>query len=548
MNKAICGSKESAAPHDELETWKETVLLPTLARYSPNDIYNGDETALFYKSLPHRTYCFDSDKPAGSAKRKDRLTLLIITNMDGSDHRKLSVIGKSKTPRCLQKKYKMQVKDMSVDWYASKNAWMTGEIHHQIMTKLNNEMRLSNRHILYVCDNASSHQVREYSHIKFLMLPPNATSIMQPLDQGIILSAKRRYKKKLAERYLACVENNKDANSLLKGLDIVQATNMIAASWRETSSTIIQNCFRKAGFKHHAVDPAPETEDPLPAPAPDVWNRVQRWLGDVQFDEFAANEPEAGTAQPMSDQDIVNIVLTENDAQEESDDESEEEIPSASAIKTSVEFLAMIDQQKAFLKRNEMPTEIVEQLEAQVVAMQFSLCSKQKQMQDYFQSSPRAPTPSKEPRARTPAKEARARTPAKEARAPTPIKDVSFKTVADVTKDVSLVDSLDMDDMELESIDTTIASVATSALMKETPTRFSTPKRSRPHASETPPSTSMTTASQPPPKKLKLGLSRPVPKTFKLHHVVDKVMNMSSGSSSVCTSFDSDTESLSSHE
>ena len=49
---------------------------------------------------------------------------------------------------------------------------------------------------------------------KFLMLPTNATLIMQPLDQGIILSAKRRYKKKLAERYLACVENNKDANSL----------------------------------------------------------------------------------------------------------------------------------------------------------------------------------------------------------------------------------------------------------------------------------------------------------------------------------------------
>ena len=245
----------------------------------------------------------------------------------------------------------MQVKDMSVDWYASKNAWMTGEIHHQIMTKLNNEMRLSNHHILYVCDNASSHQVREYSHIKFLMLPPNATSIMQPLDQGIILSAKRRYKKKLAERYLACVENNNDAYSLLKTLDIVQATNMIAASWRETSSTIIQNCFRKAGFKHHAVDPASEIEeDPLPAPAPDVCNRVQRWLGDVQFDEFVASEPEAPTAQPMSDQDIVDLVCTENDPQDECDDESEEEIPPASAIKTSFEFLAMIDQQKAFLK------------------------------------------------------------------------------------------------------------------------------------------------------------------------------------------------------
>ena len=52
-------------------------------------------------------------------------------------------------------------------------------------------------------------------------------------------------------------------------------------------------------------------------------------------------------------------------------------------------------------------------------------------MQDYFKSSSRAPTPTKEPRA------------------PTLIKDVSFKTMADVTRDVSLVDSLDMDDLEL---------------------------------------------------------------------------------------------------
>ena len=151
-------------------------------------------------------------------------------------------------------------------------------------------------------------------------------------------------------------------------------------------------------------------------------------------------------------------------------------------------------------------------------------------MQDYFKSSPRVPTPTKEPRAVT------------------PIKDVSFKTVADATKDVSLVDSLDMDDIELESIDATIALVAASALMKETPTCFSTPKCPRPPTNETQPSTNMTTASQPPPKKLKLGLSHPLPKTFKLHHVVDKVMNMSSGSSSVCTSSDSDLESLSSQE
>ena len=104
VNRAICRNKESAASTEQLETWKETVLLLTLARYSPNDVYNGGETALFYKSLPHRTNCFNGDKPAASAKHKDRLTWLIITSMDGSDHRNLSVIGKAKKPKALAEK------------------------------------------------------------------------------------------------------------------------------------------------------------------------------------------------------------------------------------------------------------------------------------------------------------------------------------------------------------------------------------------------------------------------------------------------------------
>ena len=425
-------------------------------QYSPNDIYNGDKTALFYKCLPHRTYCFNGDKPAGSAKCKDRLTLLMITNMDGSDHRKLAVIGKSKTPLCLGKKYKMQVKDMAVDWYASKNAWMTGDIHHKIMSKFNDEMRKSNRHILYVCDNASSHQVCEYYHIKFLMLPPNATSIMQPLDQGIILSTKRRYKKKLAERYLVCVKNNKDANSLLKSLDIVVETNMVAASWRETSATIIQNCFCKVGFKHHAVDPAPVTEDPLPRPSPEVWNRVQKWIGEVEFDEYAASELDGATAQPMSDQEIVHLVHTENDTQEEEEEEgdsSDEQSTCATAIKNSAQFLAMLDQQKAFLKRNDMAIDIVEQLEAQIIGNQASLCSTQKNIKDYFRVD-------------------------------------NFKTVADATKNVSIVDSLDFDDddINIQSINTMVASVAVTALMRNeiTPGCTSTPKRQHPTSSQPP--------------------------------------------------------------
>ena len=50
QNDTAC-TKESAMPTDHLKDWKESVLIPTLAGYSPQDIYNGDEKALFYKSF-----------------------------------------------------------------------------------------------------------------------------------------------------------------------------------------------------------------------------------------------------------------------------------------------------------------------------------------------------------------------------------------------------------------------------------------------------------------------------------------------------------------
>ena len=193
------------------------------------------------------------------------------------------------------------------------------------------------------------------------MLPPNATSIVQLLDQGIICSVERRYKKKLAERYLVSVENNKDANTIFKQLDIVAATNMVHNVWKETSSTIIQNCFCKAWFKHQAVDPDPAPEEPSVTTAPDVWNKVQRWMGNVQFDDFVTSEPEASTAQPMTDEEMINLIHTENDApEEESDDEKDEALP-AKLIKSTNEFLAIIDQQKAFMKRNKLPVKLVKQ-------------------------------------------------------------------------------------------------------------------------------------------------------------------------------------------
>ena len=86
-------------------------------------------------------------------------------------------------------------------------------------------------------------------------------------------------------------------------------------------------------------------------------------------------------------------------------------------------------------------------------------------------------------------------------------KDV-YKTVADVLRDITIVDSLtestlEMDSIEFESINTTIASGAMNALLRNevTPGRTSTPKRKPDETLKC----NKPESTNPPKKKLKLS-------------------------------------------
>ena len=67
--------------------WIENVLEPLLQRYKTWDIYNADETSLFFKSLSDRTMSFDGEQPTGSklTSSKDHLSLMLCANMIGTD-------------------------------------------------------------------------------------------------------------------------------------------------------------------------------------------------------------------------------------------------------------------------------------------------------------------------------------------------------------------------------------------------------------------------------------------------------------------------------
>ena len=63
------------------------------------DIFNGDETGLFWQMLPDKSLRFTQQKNHGGKQPKTRMTLLVAANISGSEKLALYVNGKYTKPR-----------------------------------------------------------------------------------------------------------------------------------------------------------------------------------------------------------------------------------------------------------------------------------------------------------------------------------------------------------------------------------------------------------------------------------------------------------------
>ncbi|VVC37159.1 DDE superfamily endonuclease domain,Homeobox domain-like,HTH CenpB-type DNA-binding domain [Cinara cedri] len=117
--------EKASANSDGADEWKLTKLPQILAKISLEDIYNADETGLYYRATPDGSLCFKHELIAGSKKAMERITVLCCVNVSGTDKKKLLVIGKSKKPRCFQQ---ISLQKLPVEYHSNKNAWMTSAI------------------------------------------------------------------------------------------------------------------------------------------------------------------------------------------------------------------------------------------------------------------------------------------------------------------------------------------------------------------------------------------------------------------------------------
>ena len=144
--------------------------------YSESDIFNMDETGLFFCGLPHKTLCLAQNQCHDGKFSIKRLSIALCSNAAGTEKLKPIVIGKSQRPRCFGKR---NLEDLPVVYRFNKTAWMTSLIFTEWLHNLDRYFNSRNRKILMFIDNCSSHPSsasNDLTNIRLIYFPPKMTT------------------------------------------------------------------------------------------------------------------------------------------------------------------------------------------------------------------------------------------------------------------------------------------------------------------------------------------------------------------------------------
>ncbi|XP_043575633.1 tigger transposable element-derived protein 1-like [Chiloscyllium plagiosum] len=228
--------------------------------YVSHQVFNCDETGLFWKKMPKRTYITQEEKALPDHKpMKDRLTLLLCANASGDCKIKPLLAYHSENPHAFKRNNVLKAK-LPEMWRANSKAWVTQMIFKECLTEVfapavkeyleTNNLPLK---CLLVMDNAPAHPPNleedldiEYDFIKVKFLPPNTTPLIQPMDQNVIANFKKLYMKALFAR---CFQVTNDTDLTLDQywkdhFNILHCISLIDKAWNEVSFCTLQSAWR----------------------------------------------------------------------------------------------------------------------------------------------------------------------------------------------------------------------------------------------------------------------------------------------------------------
>ena len=101
---------------------------------------------------------------------------------------------------------------------------MDSVLFEEWIWEMNTKFTKEKKKVALIIDNCPAHPTINYlKSIKLIFLPPNTTSKLQPIDQGVIRSLKAYYKALALQRVVLVINKGKDL-SVFSILDVTKCS------------------------------------------------------------------------------------------------------------------------------------------------------------------------------------------------------------------------------------------------------------------------------------------------------------------------------------
>lgn len=192
---------------------------------------------------------------------------------------------------------------------------MTALIFGEWLLLLDKRMKKEKRKIVLLVDNCSAHNnAPKLDNVELCFFPPNCTSIIQPLDMGIIKNFKVKYRTKLIERVIINLERK--VENPFK-INVKQACDMISSSWLSVQEKTIRNCWRKAKLVNsEECDHVDYEKDPQDDPHEclQLYEKLTGKKIDVPVDDYVSVDNCVSVFTECSDESIITELMDEKKA------------------------------------------------------------------------------------------------------------------------------------------------------------------------------------------------------------------------------------------
>lgn len=212
-------------------------------------IYNAVKTGLQWNALPQQTVDGNTSKVL-----KDRVTLIACFNADGSEKLPMMVVGRSKNPRSF-KDYEIPVRYVFHGNGYPSDALLE-EWFEDLFLPNKKEKHGETEKVILLIDVVPSFKLlnkAEQNGVKIMTFPPDVTSLIQPLNQGILESFKKQYKQSFFNEMLV-QKNEKIVNKSDKRWTMKDCCFSIADAWNSFTVEDVQLAWRKLLKLHELED------------------------------------------------------------------------------------------------------------------------------------------------------------------------------------------------------------------------------------------------------------------------------------------------------